>query len=295
MRRVDHVAERVAVLGDVDDERVDVADLVADARRRAAADGCCPAGRRRGAGRRGPRLPAPGLRRRRRRRRPRRARRSHRLLRLPGSAVVRPSRIVMLLGSAVVAVDAAADARRLRRWPGQSSASACSVPSRPGRRPSPRRWRREYDTVWNPEFGRPYTEIGRDPDAPWTSDEFTHIARIQCWYEDCLARSAREAPLLRHRRVHDGAVPPGLSRRADPCLRRPARAALRPLLRLRARRAVEARRDQGVRGAAALDARAVPRAGGGERVAVGAARGAAGGAAAGELERGGSACLPPGR
>ena len=50
----------------------------------------------------------------------------------------------------------------------------------------------EYDTVWNPEFGRPYTEIGRDPDAPWTSDEFTHIARIQCWYEDTLARSARE-------------------------------------------------------------------------------------------------------
>jgi NadR type nicotinamide-nucleotide adenylyltransferase len=48
-----------------------------------------------------------------------------------------------------------------------------------------------YDTVWNPEFGRPYTELGRDPTAPWTSDEFTHIARIQCWYEDCLAGSAR--------------------------------------------------------------------------------------------------------
>ena len=54
----------------------------------------------------------------------------------------------------------------------------------------------EYDTVWNPEFGRPYTEIGRDPDAPWTSDEFTHIARIQCWYEDTLARSAREVALV---------------------------------------------------------------------------------------------------
>ena len=48
-----------------------------------------------------------------------------------------------------------------------------------------------YDTVWNPEYGRPYTELGRDPGAPWTSDEFTHIARIQCWYEDCLAGSAR--------------------------------------------------------------------------------------------------------
>ena len=47
-----------------------------------------------------------------------------------------------------------------------------------------------YDTVWNQEFGRPYTEIGRDPDAPWTSAEFTTIARLQCWYEDCLAGSA---------------------------------------------------------------------------------------------------------
>src|SRR6476646_5673524 len=49
-----------------------------------------------------------------------------------------------------------------------------------------------YDTVWNPEYGRPYTEVGRDHDAPWTSEEFTHIARIQCWYEDALAGSARE-------------------------------------------------------------------------------------------------------
>ena len=48
-----------------------------------------------------------------------------------------------------------------------------------------------YETVWNPEYGRPYTELGRDPEAPWTSAEFTHIARIQCWYEDCLAGSAR--------------------------------------------------------------------------------------------------------
>jgi NadR type nicotinamide-nucleotide adenylyltransferase len=48
-----------------------------------------------------------------------------------------------------------------------------------------------YDTVWNPEYGRPYTELARDPAAPWTSEEFTHIARIQCWYEDCLAGSAR--------------------------------------------------------------------------------------------------------
>lgn len=44
-----------------------------------------------------------------------------------------------------------------------------------------------YDTVWNPEYGRPYTEIGRDPAAPWTTEEFTSIARLQCWYEDFLA------------------------------------------------------------------------------------------------------------
>lgn len=47
-----------------------------------------------------------------------------------------------------------------------------------------------YGTVWNPEYGRPYTEIGRPPDAPWTSWEFTHIARMQCWYEDVLAGQA---------------------------------------------------------------------------------------------------------
>jgi nicotinamide riboside kinase len=41
--------------------------------------------------------------------------------------------------------------------------------------------------VWNPEYGRPYTLIGRPRDAPWTSGEFTHIARIHCWYEDFLA------------------------------------------------------------------------------------------------------------
>jgi NadR type nicotinamide-nucleotide adenylyltransferase len=49
----------------------------------------------------------------------------------------------------------------------------------------------EYGTVWNPEYGRPYTEVGRDSASPWTSGEFTHIARIQCWYEDFLAGLAR--------------------------------------------------------------------------------------------------------
>lgn len=44
-----------------------------------------------------------------------------------------------------------------------------------------------YDTLWNPEYGRPYTERGRPPGRPWSTWEFTHIARIHCWYEDFLA------------------------------------------------------------------------------------------------------------
>ena len=44
-----------------------------------------------------------------------------------------------------------------------------------------------FDTLWNPEYGRPYTLIGRPAGAPWTSWEFTHIARVHCWYEDFLA------------------------------------------------------------------------------------------------------------
>jgi HTH-type transcriptional regulator, transcriptional repressor of NAD biosynthesis genes len=47
-----------------------------------------------------------------------------------------------------------------------------------------------YATLWNPEYGRPYTQIGRAAEAPWTSWEFTHIARILCWYEDFLATLA---------------------------------------------------------------------------------------------------------
>jgi len=49
-----------------------------------------------------------------------------------------------------------------------------------------------FETVWNPEYGRPYTQVGRPQDAPWTSWEFTHIARIQCWYEDFLAGLAHD-------------------------------------------------------------------------------------------------------
>ena len=51
---------------------------------------------------------------------------------------------------------------------------------------------KRFETVWNPEYGRPYTQVGRPRDAPWTSWEFTHIARIQCWYEDFLAGLARD-------------------------------------------------------------------------------------------------------
>lgn len=37
-----------------------------------------------------------------------------------------------------------------------------------------------YETVWNPEYGRPTTELGRPSGAPWSSWEFTHIARMHC-------------------------------------------------------------------------------------------------------------------
>ena len=47
-------------------------------------------------------------------------------------------------------------------------------------------------TVRNPEYGRVYTEVGRPRQAPWTSEEFAHIARVHCWYEDFLAGLADE-------------------------------------------------------------------------------------------------------
>jgi HTH-type transcriptional regulator, transcriptional repressor of NAD biosynthesis genes len=50
-----------------------------------------------------------------------------------------------------------------------------------------------YDTMWVPEYGRVYTEVGRPSDAPWRSEEFEHIARVQCWYEDFLAGLAHRA------------------------------------------------------------------------------------------------------
>ena len=48
-----------------------------------------------------------------------------------------------------------------------------------------------YETLWNPEYGRVYTEVGRERGAPWESWEFAHIARVHCWYKDFLATVAR--------------------------------------------------------------------------------------------------------
>ena len=48
-----------------------------------------------------------------------------------------------------------------------------------------------YETLWNPEYGRVYTEVGRERGAPWESWEFAHIAHVHCWYEDFLATFAR--------------------------------------------------------------------------------------------------------
>jgi len=47
-----------------------------------------------------------------------------------------------------------------------------------------------FETVWNPEYGRVYTEVGRARGTEWESAEFAHIARIHCWYEDFFARLA---------------------------------------------------------------------------------------------------------
>jgi HTH-type transcriptional regulator, transcriptional repressor of NAD biosynthesis genes len=45
-----------------------------------------------------------------------------------------------------------------------------------------------YRTLWVPEYGAPYHHVGRgDPHREWTSEEFTHIARIRDWLEEFLA------------------------------------------------------------------------------------------------------------
>ena len=126
---------------------------------------------------------------------------------------VRPSRTVMLLGAAVVAVTGA-DGVGCAPWPGRQA----GVPARGGvdREDDARRGARGAVRHGLEPRVRAAVHARSDAtaDAPWTSWEFTHIARIQCWYEDFLAALGARGPVLRHGRVHDGAVPRGLPRRA---------------------------------------------------------------------------------
>jgi NadR type nicotinamide-nucleotide adenylyltransferase len=48
-----------------------------------------------------------------------------------------------------------------------------------------------FETVWVPEYGRGYTEEGREPGAPWRSIELVHIVRIQGWLEGELGSQAK--------------------------------------------------------------------------------------------------------
>ncbi len=48
-----------------------------------------------------------------------------------------------------------------------------------------------FERSGTPSTGGPTRSIGRPPDTPWTSWEFTHIARIHCWYEDFLGDIAQ--------------------------------------------------------------------------------------------------------
>jgi NadR type nicotinamide-nucleotide adenylyltransferase len=47
-----------------------------------------------------------------------------------------------------------------------------------------------YETTWVPEYGREYSErkLLEDGGDEWRSDEFAHIARTQCVWEDAAAR-----------------------------------------------------------------------------------------------------------
>lgn len=49
-----------------------------------------------------------------------------------------------------------------------------------------------YQTVWVPEYGRDYAErkLAGASNATWTSDEFAHIAQVQCELENRAARQA---------------------------------------------------------------------------------------------------------
>jgi HTH-type transcriptional repressor of NAD biosynthesis genes len=47
-----------------------------------------------------------------------------------------------------------------------------------------------YNTLWVPEYGRPYSEWFHKPNDLWESMEFTHIAKTQNDLEDIIARRA---------------------------------------------------------------------------------------------------------
>ena len=134
---------------------------------------------------------------------------------------------------------------------------------------------RRYDTVWNPEYGRPYTQIGRDPTQPGragssrTSPAFTAGTRTSSPSSRTTCSSwtpMRSQPRVFHE-VYLG--------RPTSAFAELVGAPVRPLRRLRTRRPVAPRRDPRVRRAAPLDARALSRAGGRERQPVGACRGTA--------------------
>jgi HTH-type transcriptional regulator, transcriptional repressor of NAD biosynthesis genes len=49
-----------------------------------------------------------------------------------------------------------------------------------------------YQTVWVPEYGREYAEqkLAGNQNQAWTTEEFTHIAQVQCDRENAAARQA---------------------------------------------------------------------------------------------------------
>jgi HTH-type transcriptional regulator, transcriptional repressor of NAD biosynthesis genes len=51
-----------------------------------------------------------------------------------------------------------------------------------------------YQTLWVPEYGREYAEqkLIEDSHSPWTTEEFTHIAQVQCDRENAAARQANK-------------------------------------------------------------------------------------------------------
>ena len=116
-----------------------------------------------------------------------------------------------------------------------------------------------YGTVWNPEYGRPYTEIGRPEGAvdelasSRTSPACSAGTRTSSPDRDAACCSATPTRSRRPSSTRSTSARPRPASRA----RRPA---VRPLPRVRARRPLAARRDPRVREAAALDARAVRRA-----------------------------------